>query len=459
MPSVNLQKHGSAMQTALKSVRDPKNSTDWVLFGYDGKSFDLKVVATGEDGIEELVDDLNASKILYGFIQVKDPKSTLPKFVFLHWQGEGCPVTLKGQASNLLRDVQKFIGSYQISITARNEDEVDVNEIMKQVEKASTSKFSFKTRKEIPKDAIPVTDVKSVYQKVITTKDKTLNMETRNKFWEGEQERKKEIQRTSFTKKDFSSTSATKNTWQSRETEAKKIQTAPSNAKKSNSSSTFGNKNIPEPSMSLKDRMKMLDESKKETNAPVKETFQTPQAKTSPVPALPSISKPSQPALPSLSKPSQPKPQVVSVSSVEEDYESEEDTSGVQYDESEDQNVYDNVPDDCVEEGAYENEPELVACTFNNEDHQEYDQGEQMYENIDTDDLMAPQQDLGICAVTLYDYEAEDENEVSFEPGEVITNIDKPDENWWEGLTQSGKFGLFPANYVEQIDPSELEVS
>ena len=105
MPSVNLQRHGTQMQKELQAVRDPKDSTDWVLFGYDGKTFDLKVVATGEDGIEELVDDLNPSKILYGFIQVKDPKSTLPKFVFLHWQGEGCPVTLKGQASNLLRDV------------------------------------------------------------------------------------------------------------------------------------------------------------------------------------------------------------------------------------------------------------------------------------------------------------------------------------------------------------------
>ena len=124
-------------------------------------------------------------------------------------------MTLKGQASNLLRDVQKFVGSYQITITARNEDEVDIKEIMKQVEKASTSKFCFKTRKEIPKNAIPVTDVKSVYQKVIISKDKTLNMDTRNKFWEEEQEKKKETKRTAISKSDFSSTKDTKSTWKS----------------------------------------------------------------------------------------------------------------------------------------------------------------------------------------------------------------------------------------------------
>ena len=79
-----------------------------------------------------------------------------------------------------------------------------------------------------------------------------------------------------------------------------------------------------------------------------------------------------------------------------------------------------------------------------------------MYEN---DPSSQQQEDLGVCAVTLYDYEAEDKNEITFEPGEVITNIEKPDDNWWQGLSQQGTFGLFPANYVEEIDPSELEIS
>ena len=67
------------------------------------------------------------------------------------------------------------------------------------------------------------------------------------------------------------------------------------------------------------------------------------------------------------------------------------------------------------------------------------------------------QQNLGFCAVTLYDYKAEDEVEITFDSGEVITNIEKPDSNWWQGETQDGKFGLFPANYVEEIDPSKIQ--
>ena len=33
--------------------------------------------------------------------------------------------------------------------------------------------------------------------------------------------------------------------------------------------------------------------------------------------------------------------------------------------------------------------------------------------------------ELGICAVALYDYEAADDTEISFDPGQVITHIEQ----------------------------------
>ena len=47
---------------------------------------------------------------------------------------------------------------------------------------------------------------------------------------------------------------------------------------------------------------------------------------------------------------------------------------------------------------------------------------------------------------------AADETEVTFDPGEIISNIEKIDEGWWEGLAPNGQFGLFPANYVELLN-------
>ena len=38
--------------------------------------------------------------------------------------------------------------------------------------------------------------------------------------------------------------------------------------------------------------------------------------------------------------------------------------------------------------------------------------------------------------------------ELTFNEGEVITDIDFPDEDWWIGHIH-GQQGLFPANYVQ----------
>ncbi|RAL01487.1 putative actin binding protein [Aspergillus ibericus CBS 121593] len=51
-------------------------------------------------------------------------------------------------------------------------------------------------------------------------------------------------------------------------------------------------------------------------------------------------------------------------------------------------------------------------------------------------------------ATALYDYEAAEDNELSFPEGAEITNVEFPDDDWWLG-EYLGKKGLFPANYVQ----------
>ncbi|KAF2278219.1 uncharacterized protein EI97DRAFT_414550 [Westerdykella ornata] len=57
-------------------------------------------------------------------------------------------------------------------------------------------------------------------------------------------------------------------------------------------------------------------------------------------------------------------------------------------------------------------------------------------------------QSEGPTATALYDYDAAEDNELSFPEGAKITHVEFPDEDWWLGQ-YNGQSGLFPANYVQ----------
>ena len=71
--------------------------------------------------------------------------------------------------------------------------------------------------------------------------------------------------------------------------------------------------------------------------------------------------------------------------------------------------------------------------------------------NSDEPPMPAYNPSLGpVQAVALWDYQATDETEISFDPGDVIGHIDQVDPGWWRGSSR-GHSGLFPANFVQII--------
>ncbi|KAM4744813.1 src substrate cortactin isoform 3-T3 [Anableps anableps] len=104
---------------------------------------------------------------------------------------------------------------------------------------------------------------------------------------------------------------------------------------------------------------------------------------------------------------------------------------GVLSEAANDEPLYEETQDtqaDYEQQDLYQNPDEPAAAA----DEQQYEYGE----------------DLGVTAVALYDYQAAGDDEISFDPDDIITNIEMIDEGWWRGVCR-GAYGLFPANYVE----------
>jgi len=52
----------------------------------------------------------------------------------------------------------------------------------------------------------------------------------------------------------------------------------------------------------------------------------------------------------------------------------------------------------------------------------------------------------------MYDYDAQDDDEVSFLENDVITNCQVVDEGWAIGVVQRTNLrGMIPSNYIEQM--------
>ncbi|XP_019110936.1 drebrin-like b isoform X2 [Larimichthys crocea] len=449
--AVNLSKNGPALTAAFKEVVDEKSSTNWALFTYEGNSNDIRLAEKGDGGLEELVEELNSGKVMYAFCRVQDPNSGLPKYVLINWTGEGVKDARKGLCANHVSSMANFLKGAHVTINARAEEDVEPEAIMQKVAKASGANYSFHKESSRFQDSGPQGPVGSVYQK--TNAMSEIRKTNKDNFWaqaEKEEEKRRQEERR---KADEERQQLEKDR---KDREAKEAMQRDKRDKERSSQIEQQKKYQQQQEAESKEQEKQRWEaasliSQRAVNP--REMFKqrergiTPSDSDAPS-AAPASPQPGRLQSPFLSKPvyeseraSSPQRQAspVPAGSASPVRATEPDVddgqSRCEYEEQE------ATPQEQIEEEA------PAANSYVQEPfYEEPAQVEESYE-VTAEETS----DRGICARALYDYQAADDTEISFDPDDIITGIEMIDEGWWRGYSPDGHFGMFPANYVELV--------
>ncbi|XP_044051806.1 drebrin-like b isoform X3 [Siniperca chuatsi] len=451
--AVNLSKNGPALTAAFKEVVDEKSNTNWALFTYEGNSNDIRLAEKGDGGLEELVEELNSGKVMYAFCRVQDPNSGLPKYVLINWTGEGVKDARKGICANHVSSMANFLKGAHVTINARADEDVEPDVIMQKVAKASGANYSFhKEASSRFQDSGPQGPVGSVYQK--TNAMSEIRKTNKDNFWaqaEKEEEKRlqeerhkaeEERQQLERDRKDREAKEAAQRDKRDKERATQIEQQKKYQQQQEAESKVQENQRWEEQEENQAAQKKAVrrGESVEKANEAAslisqralnpREMFKQRERGITPsdsdVPsAAPASPQPGRLQSPFLSKPM---------------YESERASSP--------QRQASPVPAGSASP-VRATEEALAANSYVQETA--YEEPAQVEENNSYEVTAGDTSDRGVCARALYDYQAADDTEISFDPDDIITGIEMIDDGWWRGFSPDGHFGMFPANYVELI--------
>ncbi|KAG0653279.1 hypothetical protein C6P46_003146, partial [Rhodotorula mucilaginosa] len=136
---------------------------NWALYTLvnSGFSNELKFTSSGSGGLDELEDEFNDGKIMFAFCRVKDPNSSLTKFVLVDWLGEGVPDSRKGLFPTHSAAVAKQLAGAHVTIQARHDADVVPSFILKRVADSSGARYS--VHNEAPQRYVAPAPVGSSY--------------------------------------------------------------------------------------------------------------------------------------------------------------------------------------------------------------------------------------------------------------------------------------------------------
>eukprot|EP00833_Pecoramyces_ruminatium_P005447 jgi/Orpsp1_1/1179479/evm.model.c7180000069482.1 len=487
--SVSFSANGKEVKRAYDSILNGDSTFEWALYGYEDGTNEIELVDSGS-GLEKLCEEFDEDEYQYAFARVTDPNTNLPRFVFISWCGESVPFTKKGMYNANTNDVLRFFAGFHIHINARSKYDVDPDEIMKKVKNCSGANYSFHQKQAVKNNTFnsskiepkielkaennkssdlnkfssapksnPLNNQSSQSSTSTVPKANPLNSSKTNISEENKDSSTSSRRRSSVDYNPLQPNASRKNSFAKKENSVGSIKAAfenmdnsskpPSNAQNtlnvSNGNAVLSSDNS---SSSLTRRRSSVDYNPLQPNASRKNSFNIKENSVENIKAVFEKTEKDENIKEDPSKicsggGSISKKISAFQNQIQETKENNNNLKSFEKKPNPIQRKIEQPKPEPKREPEPEPEPESIQIIPTKiEEPPEV-------ENVNEKELGKPSTQQGMTVKALYSYEAQEDNELSFEENEILTNImEVPGDGWWSGNNSKGQYGMFPSNYV-----------
>ncbi|XP_072518475.1 uncharacterized protein [Salminus brasiliensis] len=192
---INLDTYNLSLVTAKEDVLNPRTSTNWALFAYDGVTNRLKLADSGVGGVPELVHKLHPRRPLYGLCRVDQPKTTQTHIVMIIWVGKEVDDYRRAQCVDHVPAIKSFFKEVHFFVPASSLEDVTEERIFSVASTVMEMIDREKARRARPQEDRKET-VGTNYKRTIAAAE--IRKTHRENFWaqaEREEEARKEEER------------------------------------------------------------------------------------------------------------------------------------------------------------------------------------------------------------------------------------------------------------------------
>jgi len=439
--ALDLSTNSAEVQEAIAEVRDPGSETNWCLLGYAGKTNTIKLVEKDDDGIDGLVGELNGAQVQYGYLSVEDPNTQLTKYVIINWAGDAASTAQKGALPRHSRDIADMLRGAHVTINARCEDDCDEETILDKVSRAAGANYSNQERgkKANPKFANTEPEKASSAYTNKYKQEATASQEERAGFWGSEDAAEKErVLAEKATKAAEDQALAAERKQAQAESEARRAEmqaqreaelAAATGAEEEAAAAAAAEEAEAAAAAHAEQEAAAAAQAQADADAEAEAAAAQAQADAAAYAdaeaAAAAQAQAEAAAEAEAAAAAEAEAEAAATAQAQADAEAYADAEAAAAAQAQ-------ANADAEAEAAAAVAAQIEVVDENNSTKAEAAMG-------------------GKCAKALYDYQAAGEDEVTFDPEEIIEDIEMVDEGWWIG-TVRGTRGLFPANYVELME-------